>query len=146
MRKSIMSISAGQTVPSSSDQWVDLESVASVELSSEDALHPFENALQDGKSDGWKASVPGPQVIRLSFDKPQPIRRLHLEFREDKLERSQEFAVFADSPGQERREIARQQWTFSPGGSTTETEDYMVNLPAVSKNYKSIPGATTSRS
>jgi hypothetical protein len=29
-------------------------------------------------------------------------------------------------------EIVRQQWNFSPGGSTTELEDHMVNLPHVS--------------
>jgi hypothetical protein len=29
---------------------------------------------------------------------------------------------------QPTREIVRQQWTFSPGGSTHETEDYRVDL------------------
>ena len=30
------------------------------------------------------------------------------------------------------REIVRQQWSFSPQGSTTEIEDYQVNLDTVS--------------
>jgi hypothetical protein len=30
------------------------------------------------------------------------------------------------------REIVRQQWSFSPQGSTSETEDYQVNLDSVS--------------
>jgi hypothetical protein len=29
-------------------------------------------------------------------------------------------------------EIVRQQWNFSPAGSTTEMEDYVVDLEAVS--------------
>ena len=29
-------------------------------------------------------------------------------------------------------EIVRQQWHFSPGGSTFETEDYQVDLPGLS--------------
>jgi hypothetical protein len=30
------------------------------------------------------------------------------------------------------KEAIRQQWNFSPNGSTTETEDYVVDLQAVS--------------
>lgn len=132
MRKSIMGSSLGHALLSSPGGWLDLEKLATVELSSEDALYPFENALHGGEGDGWKAGSPGPQVIRLNFDRPQPISRIHVQFCEDHLERSQEFAIFASSPAQDRREVARQQWTFSPGGSTVETEDYRVNLPAVS--------------
>jgi hypothetical protein len=67
----------------------------------------------------------------LKFDVPQPIRRIRVEFREDHRERAQEFALFATTAGNQRREIVRQQWTFSPGGSTTEVEDYSVELPAI---------------
>ncbi len=31
----------------------------------------------------------------------------------------------------QRREVVRQQWTFSPGGSAIEVEDYTVDLPDV---------------
>ena len=71
-------------------------------------------------------------MIRLNFDHPQPIRRIRLEFREERRERAQEFAVFASSATYQRREVVRQQWTFSPGGSAIEVEDYSVDLPAVS--------------
>jgi hypothetical protein len=130
MRKSIVSLSKTSSSPSS-DQGLDIAQIASVEISSEDAQHPFENALQGGKVGGWKAADPGPQVIRLTFDHPQSIRRIRLEFREQTRERSQEFALFASSAAFQKREIVRQQWSFSPGGSAIEVEDYSVDLAGV---------------
>jgi hypothetical protein len=128
MRKSIAPLSKASTTAPTADGWLDLQQIASAEISSEDPLHPFENALQAGG--GWRAADPGPQVIRLNFDAPQSIRRIRVEFREQHRERAQEFALFATSAANQRREIVRQQWTFSPGGSTTEVEDYSVDLPA----------------
>jgi hypothetical protein len=130
MRKSIVSLSKASSSPSS-DQGLDIAQIASVEITSEDAQHPFENALQGGKGGGWKAADPGPQVIRLTFDHPQSIRRIRLEFREQTRERSQEFALFASSAAFQKREVVRQQWTFSPGNSAIEIEDYSVDLAGV---------------
>ena len=132
MRKSIVSQPKTPGSPTSTGQWLDLAEIASVEISSEDAQHPFENALQGGTGGGWRAADPGPQVIRLTFDQPQSIRRIRLQFREERKERSQEFAVFASSANYQRREVVRQQWGFSPGDSAVEVEDYSVDLPAVS--------------
>lgn len=80
--------------------------------------------------EGWRASEPGPHTIRVRFDRPTPIRRIHLEFSEPRVERLQEFTLAVVAAGR-RRHIVRQQWTFSPGGSTEEIEDYAVDLPAV---------------
>ncbi len=132
MRKSIVSVPKASASSPSSGEWLDLDQIASAEISSEDAQHPFENALPGGKGGGWRAAGPGPQVIRLNFDHPQPIRRIRLEFREDRRERAQEFAVFASSATYQKREVIRQQWTFSPGNSAIEIEDYSIDLPAVS--------------
>ena len=132
MRKSIVSQPKTPGSPTSTGPWLDLAEIASVEISSEDAQHPIENALQEGAGGGWRAADPGPQVIRLNFDQPQSIRRIRLEFREERNQRSQEFAVFASSANYQRREVVRQQWGFSPGGSAVEIEDYSVDLPAVS--------------
>lgn len=82
------------------------------------------------QSEGWQATEPGPHTIRVRFDKPTSIRRIHLEFCEKQVERSQEFILSAVAAGR-RLHIVRQQWTFSPDGSTHEVEDYTVNLPAV---------------
>ena len=51
MRKSILSQPA-DALPSGRE-WLDLQELASVEISSEDAQHPFENALPGGKGGGW---------------------------------------------------------------------------------------------
>lgn len=130
MRKSILSSNADHAILSS-DQWLDLEALARVEISSENPAHPFENALhRDGRS-GWRATAPGPQVIRLTFDEPQSVRRIQLEFREDGQERIQEFVLYAMSKNQVAKEVLRQQWNFSPDGSTQEIEDYPVELTDV---------------
>jgi hypothetical protein len=69
-------------------------------------------------------------LIRLHFDEPLNIRRLQLHFVEQAADRSQEFAVFAGA-GSELKEVVRQQWSFSPHGSTEEIEDYTVNLSGI---------------
>jgi F5/8 type C domain len=130
MRKVILSSNVDDAI-SSSDRWLNLEELASVEVSSEDPLYPFEEALHGATRGGWKASAPGPQAIRLTFDQPQSVRRIRLEFREDGSERVQEFALYAMTANQARKEVLRQQWTFSPGGSTREIEDYPVELADV---------------
>ena len=129
MRKSIVSPSAVATTPIS-EVWRDLERIARVEISSEDEQFPIENAVGKKETTGWRAAETGPQLIRLQFDEPQNIKRLRLRFVERAVERTQEFAVFAGT-GSQLTEIVRQQWTFSPYGSTEETEDYTVNLSGV---------------
>jgi hypothetical protein len=116
---------------SSPGSWKDIEKTATAELSSEDPRHPFERALRIETADGWKASDPGPQLIRLRFDSPQSIKRIHLQFREEEVNRSQEIALFATSNTSPRKELVRQQWVFSPQGATTEVEDYFFNLTDV---------------
>jgi hypothetical protein len=130
MRKAVLPSYPAESRPSL-DSWLDLEHLASLEISSEDPAHPFEDALGGEETEGWKAADPGPQSIRLKFDEPRAIRRIRLEFRETHFERSQEFSLSAVAAGQ-KRQIVRQQWSFSPNGSTTEIEDYDVILPDVS--------------
>ena len=69
-------------------------------------------------------------MIRLHFDEPLNIKRLRLHFVDKTAERSQEFAVYAGS-GAELKEVVRQQWSFSPNGSTEEIEEYTVNLSGI---------------
>jgi hypothetical protein len=129
MRKSIVSPSATAAVPIS-DLWRDLERIARVEISSEDEAFPIESALGKKPTTGWRAAGTGPQLIRLHFDEPLTIKRLQLHFVDKASERSQEFSVSAGS-GVEMKEIVRQQWSFSPQGSTEEIEDYTMNLSGV---------------
>lgn len=129
MRKSIVSPSAAAVIPIR-DNWRDLERIARVEITSEDPAFPVEHALGKRTTTGWRAAGTGPQVIRLHFDEPQTIRRIQLHFIDGATERSQEFAVYAGS-GAELREVVRQQFSFSPGASTEEIEDYKVDLDRV---------------
>src|SRR5260370_39791080 len=129
MRKSSVRPSAVAT-PAISDLWRDLERIARVEISSEDERFPIEHALGKKETTGWRAAGTGPQLIRLHFDEPLNIKRLRLHFVDRATERSQEFAVFAGS-GSELKEIVRQQWTFSPYGSTEEVEDYTLSLTGI---------------
>lgn len=131
MRKSVAAPALPSEPRPSLDAWLDLEHLASLEISSEDPSHPFEDALGGEASEGWHSADPGPQTIVLKFDQPRSLRRIRLEFRELRAERSQEFAISVVTGGQKRL-VVRQQFTFSPGGATTEIEDYSVSLPDVS--------------
>ena len=117
-------------------QWLDLASIARVQITSEDPAFPIENALSDTpprNEAGWRAAVVGPQTVALVFDAPQEIRRIALHFIEQKEERSQEFVLRYSSATETNREIVRQQWSFSPNGSAQESEDYAVELHGVTR-------------
>ena len=112
--------------------WLNLQGLADVEVTSEDAGHPVEAALLPGGATGWRAANSGRQTIRLLFDKPQRLRRIRLEFLEPDIERTQQYVLnWSPDGGQSFREIVRQQWNFSPRGATSEIEEHHVDLPAV---------------
>lgn len=130
MRKQIIN-PVQQEAASLDSEWLNIEVLAEVEITSEDAAHPIESALLPGRS-GWRAAGSGKQTIRLLFDTPLRIRRIWINFVEPSTERTQEFALrWSPDGGQSFREIVRQQWNFSPRGATSETEDLYVDLPAV---------------
>ena len=113
-------------------EWLDVEGLAEVEITSEDVAHPIESALLPGRASGWRAAGPGQQTIRVLFNHPQRLRRIWMNFLEPGTERTQEYVLrWSPDSGQSFREIVRQQWNFSPQGTTSETEDYHVELPAV---------------
>jgi hypothetical protein len=113
------------------DPWLDLERLADVEMTSEDASFPIESALRPGGA-GWRAATPGKQTIRLLFEAPQTIRRIRIAFAEPSVQRTQEYVLrWSADRGQSLREIVRQQWNFSPDGASSETEDHAVVLPGV---------------
>lgn len=131
MRKLIINPSS-ENVSATNQNWLDLEPLVQVEMTSEHVEHPIESALIPGRGSGWRAALPGEQTIRLLFDKPQKLRRIHLLFREDQQERTQEFVLrWSPNHGQSYREIVRQQYNFSPLAATREVEDYNVDLDGV---------------
>ena len=109
-----------------------METSAEAEVTSEDRDFPLESALGILPGPGWKAARPGPQTIRLLFDHPLNVRRIHLEFREEQRERIQEFVLlWSNDGGKTYREILRQQFNFN-SSATREIEDYAVLLDDVS--------------
>jgi hypothetical protein len=112
--------------------WLDLERLAQVEITSEDVGYLIESALIPGAEPGWRAAQPGEQTIRLLFDAPLRLKRIHLVFYEGELERTQEFVLrWSPDDGQSYREILRQQYNFSPPDAAREVEDYDLDLDGV---------------
>jgi hypothetical protein len=131
MRKRIIGHGPGE-VSAAEPGWMDLERLAQVEITSEDADHPIESALIPGRGPGWRAAQPGEQTIRLLFDEPLSLKRLRLVFHEGEQQRTQEFVLrWSADRGQSYREIVRQQYTFSPPEAVREVEDYDVELDGV---------------
>lgn len=132
MRKKIIGQVSEKEAPSE-EKWLDVKQLALVEVTSEEADFPIENAFEipNGLS-GWRASESGKQTIRLIFDAPQRIQSIHLHFKEEHLARTQEFVLgWSPEEGQPVKEIVRQQYNFNPDSSTQELENYTVNLEGV---------------
>jgi hypothetical protein len=128
MRKRI-SDNAPQTEGPENSEWLDLDALADVEITSEDDDFPIEGALIPRGTKGWKAKRAGAQRIRLSFDAPQRLQRIRLVFTENEQPRTQEFTLTWSQDGQVFHEIVRQQYNLNPPG--TETEEYHVGLERV---------------
>jgi len=131
MRKRIVGRAQQEAVLADQD-WLNVERLADVEVTSEDPRYPIEAALLPGRGSGWRAAEPGRQTMRLLFTSPQRLRRIWLVFAESTIERTQEYVLrWSSDGGQSFHEIVRQQWNFSPQGATWETEDHRVELSDV---------------
>jgi hypothetical protein len=78
---------------SNTTPWLDLPTIARVEVTSEDPQYPIELAFDESDERGWRAAEPGEQTIRLYFDEPQRVRRIRLQFIELEAERTQQFTL-----------------------------------------------------
>ena len=121
-----------QNAPLRDQAWMDVDRIASVEVSSEESDYPIESALLLEGQRGWRAANPGMQTIRLIFDEPQKLRRILLVFEDTENNRTQEFVLrWSPDIPYSSGEIVRQQWNFSPPDSVREIEDYAVELSEV---------------
>jgi hypothetical protein len=128
MRKRIITRGTQDVMPPDQN-WLDLENLAEVEVTSEDASHPIDSALKPGTGSGWRASESGQQTVRLLFDKPLRVRHIRLVFQEDEQDRTHEFVLrWSSDDGKSYREIVRQQYNFSAPHNTLEIEEYAVDL------------------
>jgi hypothetical protein len=131
MRKRILT-SSPQSTLRIEPAWLDLDNLATVEVTSENKDHPVESALLLSGMGGWRAAQPGLQIIRLLFDQPRKIKRIWLIFEETEIARTQEFVLrWSSDLGNSFREIVRQQWNFSEPDAIREAEDYLVDLSNV---------------
>jgi len=130
MRKQLIGEHSEKSPPPAN--WLNVEELAQVEITSEDPAYPIEFALRSDEHAGWRAAAPGSQTVRLIFDRPQSMSCIALQFREHEVVRTQEYVLrWSDDAGKSFHEIARQQWNFSPAGSTVESEEHRIALPAV---------------
>ena len=128
MRKQVIAQEAREQRPVEGI-FLNLETLARVEITSEDPAHTIESALVPGGGVGWRAAGAGPQKVRVFFDEPQRIRRVRVVFEETQAERTQELALSWIPAGEKAgRFLVRQQYTFSPGGATREVEEYTFDL------------------
>jgi hypothetical protein len=114
---------------------IDIAAVATVLVTSEDAEHSIDHAFDDRRGRGgsrWVAGDLGEQTVILVFDAPQAIRRVGLEVEEPEVARTQELQLaIACDGGRSYRELVRQEFNFSPPGTTFEREDWAVNAEDV---------------
>ena len=115
--------------PESGPQWLVLEDVANVEVTSEDEATPVEGTFNGQREPGWRAGTAGLQIIRLSFHAPRNIACIAVEFEEHEVSRTQEFVIRWRASDTDRdTDLVRQQYTFAPPGTCREEEEYRVDL------------------
>jgi hypothetical protein len=109
--------------------------VATVQVSSEQGDHPIDNVFDSSRGPGgsrWIADGPGEQTVTLVFDSAQTIRRIGVEVEEVAVSRTQELSVSVSSDGgRTYRELVRQEFNFSPPGTSFEREVWSVAADAV---------------
>jgi len=128
MRKRFITTPSRDT-PHLDEGWLDLDSAATVEVTSEAKEYPVESALVSGETWGWRSADSGTQSIRLIFDQPQRLTRIALVFEETEKSRTQEFVLrWSGDGGRSFREVVRQQWNFTPPNTTREAEEFHVEL------------------
>ena len=114
---------------------IDVASVATVLVTSEYPEHPIDHAFDALPGPGgtrWVAGEPGEQLLILAFDAPQAIGRVILEVEEREVARTQEIQLAGSCDGGlTYRELVRQEYNFSPPGTTFEREDWAVAAEGV---------------
>lgn len=113
----------------------DIAALATVLVTSETPGHPIDHAFDARGGRGgtrWVAGTDGEQTVTLAFDAPQAIRQIIVEVEEPEASRTQVLsASLSEDAGASYRELVRQEFNFSPPGTTFEREEWTVTAPAV---------------
>jgi hypothetical protein len=113
----------------------DIAALATVLVTSESPDHPVDHLFDGRNGRGgtrWIASAAGEQTLILAFDTPQTIRDVSLESEELQTHRTQALILaLSQDGGRSYREILRQEFVFSPPGTTFERESWRVPAEGV---------------
>jgi hypothetical protein len=130
MRKTV----GNEAVDVKSPDAVDVAAEAHVAVTSEDALHPIEHAFDGRGAPGgteWVAGGPGDQTITVSFDSPQAVGAVVVEIEEVGESRTQEVELAVATEAGSLAVVLRQEFHFSPPGTTLERERWTINCKDV---------------
>jgi hypothetical protein len=101
-----------------------------VQASSETGEHPILLAFDENDGPGvtyWKAGDPGEQTITATFREPYTLAQITMEVEEQEVARTQEVQLaLSTDGGRTYRELVRQEFNFSPDGTTWEKETWKV--------------------
>jgi hypothetical protein len=114
---------------------IDIAEVATVLVTSEAPDHPIDLAFDYHRGPGgtrWIAGEMGEQSVILAFDAPQTINKIILEVEEPDGARTQELQLsLSCDGGKTYRELLRQEFNFSPPGTTFEPEKWKISAQEV---------------
>jgi len=133
VRKEILKQSEPGRLPSF--ELIDVATLAQVMVTSEDADHPVEMAFDGRGGPGgtrWVAAADGEQTLIVAFDDPQRVHGILLEIEEPEVARTQQLQVaISTDGGGSYREIVRQEYNFSPPGTSFERERWSAEAEGV---------------
>jgi hypothetical protein len=114
-------------------EWLDVSRIARFDVSSQHGRHPIADAFSS-TGDGWRASGPGEQVIRIHFRSPRIIRCIRVVFTDPEAHRTQEFTLsWSSHRGETHRQIVQQRFSFSRFGGARAVDEYAVELHDVTQ-------------
>ncbi len=109
---------------------ISIADTATVLVTSELPDHPIDHICDGQCGPGgtrWIAEQTGDQTVVLVFDTARNIDTVSLEIEEREVSRTQEVTLATSRDGgQTYREVLRQEFNFSPSGTTFEHEEWRV--------------------
>ena len=128
LRKHMLGDSGSARAPKADAK--DVPAIATVLVTSEALDHPVDHLFDSAGGPGgtrWIAATGGEQTLVLAFDTPQTIREVGVEVEETDVSRTQVLCLsLSEDGGRTYRERIRQEFTFSPPGTTFEREEWSV--------------------
>jgi len=130
MRKRVQSQSPALGRDASRQGALDLDKLATVIVTSEQPDNPIEHALlgpTGRESSRWVAGESGRQVVTLAFDAPQQVAEVSVEIEDLVQERTQQLELEVSRDGERSYQVVvRQEFNFSPSGTTWERETWRI--------------------